>query len=374
MDSQLIALLFLLIAGTAALVQLAYIWVVFGKFAFYKPLTQVNIDTEPVSVIIAARNESENLKQFLPAILEQDYPSFEVVVVNDCSWDDSQQVLEEMQTRYPHLKVSQLIEQEKYPTGKKFALTIGIKAASYERMIFTDADCIPSGNQWLRLMQQRFTQGKEIVIGFSPYRRYPGLLNGYIRFESLMTAMFYFSAALLKMAFMGVGRNMAYTKTVFFRHKGFASHKHILSGDDDLFVNEAANASNVAIAIEPESFVLTEPKRTFAAYSHQKTRHMTTGKFYKSSHKWLLGSFYTSHLLFYAGLISALCTDINTWQIVTGLYLLRLVSQYVVYYQTANKLKSTSILWALPILDLIYVVYIYIYGTAGLFTRKRKTW
>ena len=281
----------------AVLVQLYYVWLVFGKLAFYKSLDSPKPSPEPVSIIIAARNEYENLQKNLPAILEQDYPNFEVVVVNDCSWDESQKLLEGMQQQYPHLKVSQLIEQEKYPTGKKFALTIGIKAAANELLLFTDADCRPAGNQWLKLMQQKFISGKDIVLGYSPYSKSNSLLNLYIRFETLMTAMFYFSAAILQNTFMGVGRNLAYRKSTFFKHKGFASHQHILSGDDDLFVNQAATPYNVAIQLHPESFVYTEPKTSFETYARQKRRHMSTGKYYKPGHKRFLGMYYASLFL-----------------------------------------------------------------------------
>ncbi|MCC7532698.1 MAG: glycosyltransferase, partial [Bacteroidia bacterium] len=206
--------------GLVTLILLVYYFFVFGKLAFHKPSGSLQSNYEPVSVIIAARNELENLQKNLIAILEQDYPDFEVIVVNDCSWDGSQAWLEELQKTYTHLKVSQLIEQEKYPTGKKFALTIGIKASKYNLLLFTDADCEPTSNQWIKLMQSKFTPNKEIVLGFSPYRRQKGFLNRFIRFETLITAQFYLSMALSGNAFMGVGRNLAYRKELFFKYKG----------------------------------------------------------------------------------------------------------------------------------------------------------
>ena len=373
---DIIMIAYLVAGGCAffALIQLIYTWVIFGKLAFYKVVPSITKQEKPVSIIIAARNELDNLQQNLPAILEQDYPVFEVVVVNDCSWDESQALLETMLQQYKHLKVSQLIEQDKYPTGKKFALTIGIKAAMYDTLLFTDADCVPASNQWLRLMQNKFTPGKDIVLGFSPYIKYGGFLNLYIRFETLMTAMFYFSMALMKNTFMGVGRNLAYNRELFFKNKGFASHNHIMSGDDDLFINQAATASNVAIELSPESFVYTDPKKDFAAFSRQKSRHLTTGKYYKCKHKMLLGLFYSSHLLFYSTLIAALILNPLLWPFMVGIYGLRLISQVIVYYNTAKKLKCTSVVWALPILDFVYLIYIFTFGTKGLFTRKRKAW
>lgn len=358
----------------AALIQLYYMYGVFGKFAFFKPQPSYKNQAEPLSVIIAARNEHDNLMRNLPAILNQDYPDFEVVVVNDCSWDSSQSLLEEMQKEHPRLKVCQLVEQEKYPTGKKFAITIGVKAAKHDLLVFTDADCEPASDQWLRLMQSRFTQGKEIVLGYSPYKKEAGFLNRYIRFETLMTALFYFSRALMNNAFMGVGRNMAYRKELFFRYKGFASHQHILSGDDDLFVNETATATNVAIETDPASFVFTDAKKTYESWSRQKSRHMTTGKHYKGKDKVALGLYYASLMLFYGSLIALLIVNIQLWPIVAGIFALRFISQEIVFYMAAKKLKCVSLLWSVILMDFLYVFYLLVFGTKGLFARKRKRW
>lgn len=370
----LIASGILIVLVIALLAQLHYFYRIFGKLAFLKPKSSSKTQYEPISVIIAARNEVANLQKNLRSILEQDYPDFEVIVVNDCSWDDSQKVLEEMQQEYQHLHVSQLIEQEKYPTGKKFAVTIGVKASKNDLLVFTDADCVPASNQWLKLMQSRFEGSTEIVLGYSPFIKKSGFLNLYIRFETFMTALFYLSAAIKKDAFMGVGRNLAYRKDLFFKQKGFANHQHIMSGDDDLFVNEAATKNNVAIEISEESFVYSEPKNDFDSWGKQKSRHMTTGKLYKRKHKTMLGIYYASLFLFYAALTAALIVNIQTWPIVVGIYLLRLISQEIIFYMSAKKLKCTSILATLPLLDLLYVFYLFVFGTKGLFTRNRKEW
>src|SRR5690606_19848156 len=185
------------------------------------------------SVIISARNESGNLQKNLYTILNQSYKNFEVIVVNDCSYDDSEDILKNIKSEFPdRLKIVNLLEDDRYRRGKMFALTMGIKAAQYEHLLFTDADCVPDSSQWINQMQSSFQQ-KEIVLGYSPYIRHKGLLNAIIRFETFYTALQYFSFALKGYTYMGVGRNLAYTKTLFFKHKGFASHMHILSGDDD---------------------------------------------------------------------------------------------------------------------------------------------
>ncbi|MFN7313518.1 MAG: glycosyltransferase [Bacteroidota bacterium] len=367
-----------LLSGFAlsVLVLLYYYFGVFAKLAAYKqqPGFSGYQNPEPVSIIIAARNELENLQKNLMAILEQDYPEFEVIVVNDCSWDGTQAWLEELQLTQPRLRVSQLIEQEKYPTGKKFALTIGIKAAKYNQLLFTDADCEPTSNQWLRLMQSGFSTGREIVLGYSPYRKRKGLLNQFIRFETLMTAQFYLSAALMRNAFMGVGRNLAYRKELFFKHKGFAGHQHIMSGDDDLFVNEAATPNNVAIQINPASFIYTEPKTTFSGWSRQKSRHISTGKYYKGKHKRLLGTYYLFSMLFYGFIAAVLLVNFGLWPYLCGIFGIKLISQSIVFWLNGKKLKCQHLVFNLLLLDLLYVLYLIVYGTKGLFTKNRKQW
>lgn len=360
--------------GISTAVLLYYYFAVFGKFAFFKPQPSSINRLEPVSVIIAARNEFDNLQKNLISILEQDYPEFEVVVVNDCSWDGSQAWLEELQRSQPRLKISQIIEQDKYPTGKKFAVTMGIKASKYELLLFTDADCEPASNQWILNMHSRFTPGKDIVLGFSPYRKTKGFLNQFIRFETLITAQFYFSMALCNNPFMGVGRNLAYRKDLFFKHKGFASHQHIMSGDDDLFINQAATTTNVAIEIDSASFVYTDAKTTFDSWSNQKSRHMTTGKYYKSGHKRVLGTYYLAILLYYTFLAANLILNIYTWPIVLGIFAVKHISQSVVFYFSGKKLKYQSLVFNLLLLDVVYLLYMIVYGTKGLFSKNRKQW
>lgn len=149
-----------------------------------------------MSVIISARNEAKNLSEFLPSILTQDYRDYEVIVVNDCSLDGSEFLLKDMQAKYPRLKVVTINEHDRFKTGKKFALTLGIKGAANEHLLFTDADCQPASDQWIRLMMRNFKPGVEIVLGYSPYRRTKGFLNAFIRFETVKTAVNYLSAAL----------------------------------------------------------------------------------------------------------------------------------------------------------------------------------
>ncbi|MFI5219029.1 MAG: glycosyltransferase [Bacteroidia bacterium] len=279
-------------------IQIFYYLFLFGKLAFLKK-QKTSYKEHPVSVVICARNELKNLRNNLPKILEQDYKNYQVIVVNDCSWDETENFLEEYADAYPHLKIVTIKEQERYKHGKKFAVTLGIKAADHDIILLTDADCYPTGKNWLSEMTKNIGGSKQIAIGYGAYEKKPGLLNKWIRMDTAFNAVQYLSYALSKIAYMGVGRNLCYSKSLFFKNKGFASHNHLLSGDDDLFVNEVATKNNVVVELNPESFTYSKLKETFTAWLKQKKRHMSTGMHYKAQHQLQLGLFYLSHIFFY---------------------------------------------------------------------------
>lgn len=325
----------------------------------------------PVSVIICARNEAQNLQENLPLILTQTYLDFEVIVVNDCSVDDSAHILNQFKTLHSNLKVVTVTEHKRFKTGKKFALTMGIKAATNEYLLLTDADCKPSSNQWIELMQSGFSGQKEIVLGYSPYRKTSGFLNTFIRFETVKTAISYLSAALHHKPYMGVGRNLAYTKTLFFWSKGFAAHLHLLSGDDDLFINQNATAINTAIQISPEAQTFSETKNGIVAYYRQKRRHMGVGKYYKAQNRALITLDALSGFLFYIFLTVLLILKFELW-IVTGIFIFRFMVQCFFYPAIFKKLDAADLVWWFPILDLFYYVYLNVFGVVGSVTKNLK--
>jgi biofilm PGA synthesis N-glycosyltransferase PgaC len=331
-------------------------------------LPEINL---PVSVIISARNEAQNLTDNLPYILDQNYPDFEVIVVNDCSSDTSEIVLDEFKKTYPKLKIVTINEHERFKTGKKFALTLGIKAAKNEHLLFTDADCHPASQNWIARMANNFAGPVQIVLGYSPYYKTGNFLNSLIRFETLKTGINYLSAALNGDAYMGIGRNLAYTKTLFFGAKGFAAHMHVLSGDDDLFVNQNATLDNTAIEIHQDAFVFTSAKTTLASLYKQKKRHMGVGKLYKDKHRVLLSFDALSGIIFYALLIWCLFFSFEPL-LGLGLFVFRWITQVFIYHKTFKKLNAGPMLWYLPLFDLLYYLYINIFGLIGTFIKTTQ--
>ncbi|SEN50174.1 Glycosyltransferase, catalytic subunit of cellulose synthase and poly-beta-1,6-N-acetylglucosamine synthase [Mucilaginibacter gossypiicola] len=354
------------------IVQLYYLVSRHTRLAGFKPIEgpppQVMI---PVSVIISARNEARNLQENLPSILEQNYPDFEVVVINDCSYDTSDEVLETLQKQYAHLKVVTITEHDRFKTGKKFALTLGIKASKNEYLLFTDADCRPASENWISRMAANFTSGVQIILGYSPYYKTGGFINTFTRFETIKTATNYLSSALTGDPYMGIGRNLAYTKTLFFSAKGFASHMHVISGDDDLFVNQHATPDNTVVELNPESFMFTEAKTTFKSWFKQKKRHMGVGKLYKNQHRRMLSFDAVSGFIFYILLILFLILRYEPL-LALGLCVFRLILQMAIYNRIFKKLNGKDLLWYLPFFDILYYMYLNVFGLIGTFLKTTQ--
>lgn len=309
----------------------------------------------PVSVIICAKNEAENLRQFIPSILDQKYPDFEIILINDASEDDTLEVMESFLLDDPRIKIVNVQNNEAFWGKKKYALTLGIKKAKNPYLLFTDADCAPATGLWIEKMAANFNSEKSIVLGYGGYfKNRTSFLNKLIRFETLLTAIQYFSYAKWGLPYMGVGRNLGYSSKEFFEQNGFATHLHVRSGDDDLFVNQAATGENTALCFDKEAITRSEPKTNFKSWFRQKRRHVSTAGFYKTNHKWLLGMFYLSQLAFWILLVILLIFQIQ-WQLVLAVFGIRLLIQYIVFWKSAQKLDELDIIWMLPILELFLI-------------------
>lgn len=272
--------------AVSVLILLLYYILIFSRLLFHKN-KNVSVEPDPVSVIIASRDDARFLRKHLPVVLEQKGVEFEVIVVDDCSLDDTSDVIREFDKKYENFRHSRLFENGDFEGGKKIAVTIGIKAAKYPNLVFIDADCYPDSDNWLRLMAERL-MFKKVVLGYGPYQKEKGLLNKIIRYDTYKIAMQYLSYSLAGVPYMGVGRNLAYHSYLYFDVKGFTSHKNVVSGDDDLFINEVSNSKNTGIEISPDSFVYSVPKKTYSKWEFQKRRHLTTAVKYKFIHKILL--------------------------------------------------------------------------------------
>ena len=352
------------------LIQLWYYLGFFSRLAFYKK-KDLPANMPPASVIICARNEDDNLAEFLPRVFEQDYPEFEVVVVNDCSYDNTADFLKEFAKKHANLKVVTIKEDEYYSHGKKVALMMGIKGATHEHLLLTDADCKPNSKDWLRTMMQHFSSETEIVLGYGAYEKQAGFLNKMIRFDTFMIALQFLSFSLAGKTYMGTGRNLAYKKSLFFKMKGFASHYYIESGDDDLFVNEAATKQNSKIEINVDTHTVSRVKKTLKDWFRQKRRHVTTFKHYNSGSKFRLMMMSGSQLLFFAGFIALLILQFQPI-IVLSLFALRLLIQIIIFNKSMKQLAEKDLLLLSPIIELTLLVVYPMITISNVLMKKNK--
>ena len=333
-------------------IQVIFYIYFFGKFAFLKPIKKRRKNIE-VSVIICAKNEAENLSKHIPLWQAQVHPHFEIILINDSSTDDTLEVMEKFAETDPRIQIVNVRNNEAFWANKKYALTLGIKRAKNTRLLFTDADCYPASEDWLSTMASNFSEEKQLVLGYGAYEKQPGFLNKLIRFETLMTAVQYFSFAQWGNPYMGVGRNLAYTSNLYYENNGFMGHIKVPSGDDDLFVNQAATAKNIEICVDSAAFTYSLPTKKNSAWQHQKRRHYSTAKHYKLNHRLLLGAFFLSNLLFWLLAVQIMFTEI--WYFGLAIVIVRFVFQYFIIGRAAKKLGEKDLAPFLPFLELFLV-------------------
>ncbi|WP_348798789.1 glycosyltransferase [Flavobacterium adhaerens] len=335
-------------------VQLFYYLIIFAKFSFAKKQV-VNPKNVPISVIVCAKNEEENVKKYVPLLAEQNYPDFEIVLIDDASSDNTLEIFEEFEKQYPNIRLVKVKNNEAFWGNKKYALTLGIKSAKKEYLLFTDADCYPTSKDWITNMSAQFTREKTIVLGYGKYEKIANsFLNKIIRYETLLTAVQYFSWAKTGKPYMGVGRNLAYKKEEFFNVNGFIDHIQIRSGDDDLFINQASNSKNTTISYSVDSFTYSAPKTSYKEWFIQKRRHIATAKHYKTFDKIQLGLFFSSQLLFLLLPIVLLAFQ-HQWIIVVSLIGFRYLFTWLTLGFAAGKLKEKDVMYWYPIIEIILI-------------------
>lgn len=337
-----------------AAIQIIYYLFIFGNFSFGK-IFNGNSPSKPVSVIVCAKNEAENIKQNFPLLINQKYPEFEIVLIDNASSDETLELFEEYEKQYPNVKLVKVKNNETFWGNKKYALTLGIKVAKHKHLLFIDADCKPASPEWISKMSANFTQKKSIVLGYGAYNKTKNsFLNKLIRFETLLTAVQYFSWAKIGLPYMGVGRNLAYNSDEFYKVNGFIDHMKIRSGDDDLFINQASTKENTTICIDPNSFTYSDAKKSFREWIYQKRRHISTAKYYKSFDKFQLGLFYFTQLFLILFSIILIVLK-HQLIIVTVLLSLRYIIAWTSIGFSASKLKENDLVYWFPFIEIVLI-------------------
>lgn len=358
---NIVEIILLASLGLFLIIQVIYYFSLYNQLhAHNKAVNEGDLiyETEypPISVIISARNESENLQKYLPYVLEQDYPNFEVIVINDGSTDESEDVLSTFEEKYTNLYHTFTPDGARYISRKKLALTVGIKASKHDWLVFTEANCRPASKDWLKLMARNFSPRTEVVLGYSGYEQENGWLQRKVAFTNLFMSMRYLGFALINKPYMGIGRNMAYRKELFFNNKGFSSHLNLQRGEDDLFINEVATPFNTRVETAPGAVIRMEPVYGYKSWKEEKVSYLATSKYYHGMQRYLSGFETTSRLLFIAILIATIVFSIIDQQWISlGIailaYMLRYIMQVIIINRTASDFEEKKYYFTLPIFD-----------------------
>lgn len=253
------------------------------------------------SVIVCARNEARNIRPYLQALLTQDYPEYEVIVVNDGSQDDTREAIEWYMVRNRRVRMTFVPHGAHVGSTKKLAITLGAKAAKYDYLLLTDADCRPESTHWISRMMDGFSRpDTDIVLGYGAYFNEPTAINRLIQYDTFFNGLHYLGMALTGRPYMGVGRNLAYRRDFFFATGGFSSMMTARSGDDDLFVNRTASRSNTAVVADEDSYTWSLPKQSLREWMQQKRRHLSVSTRYNLLSRLHLGFEPVVRGLFYA--------------------------------------------------------------------------
>ncbi len=353
-----------------AIIHMAYqVYFIIGLQKI-KPV--INQSHPGISIVIASRNEIENLKILIPALFDQKYSRFEVIVAINNSFDESFDYLKSLQQIHPSLKIVNIDRVPDHVNSKKYAITLGIKAAKNKIILLTDADCLPGSQYWIKRMANAFKDDKQFVIGFSSYTSKKGLLNKIIQFETGFSAIQYISAASNGHPYMGVGRNLAYKKKLFLDNNGFNGFLKITGGDDDLFVNRYADKKNTSVVLENDANVVSAPEITFKNYLKQKVRHLSVGKYYTTKSRILLGIYLFTHFslwIFFIGFLFFLPDPIY--------FTLTFITAYVPFLIAFEVFKKKSgVKFPLPLTIIIDVVFLffYIFVVSRVLFTKRIAW
>ena len=354
----------------AVLIQSLYILILLYGFGRTQITNHSGLNA-PVSVIVCAHDEEQNLRELLPVLKSQNHPNFEIIIVDDRSNDNTYDFLLDETKADSRVKMVRTLKTPERMNAKKYAITLGIRSAKNDLILLTDADCRPAGPDWISRMTSLITPGIQLVLGYSPYYKESGLLNLFIRYESFITALQYLGWALLGKPYMGVGRNLCYRKSLFLENKGFNDYLNITGGDDDLFVNRHASGSNTQVCFDNEALVYSIPKKTWKSFFYQKLRHLTVGKRYKAKHKFRLGLFSSTLTFTWILGLFLIFNPLYTYYVI-GALLIRLIALMITIGKVSRRLGPKMEPLAVIFLDFLYMIYYLSTGLTALVTKKVK--
>jgi biofilm PGA synthesis N-glycosyltransferase PgaC len=360
------------IVAVAVFIQLIYYYFVYFRVTLHRHKKTEDINRD-VSVVICARNEEQNLIDNLPKLVSQNYSNYEVFIILDACIDGSLDLMKNLVKEYSCLRYTVIVKDDKFTHGKKLALTVGIKGAKSDKLLLTDADCYPASQNWITRMAYHFNAGYDIVLGYGKYKPQKGFLNRIIRYDTFFIGQQYLGMALSGLPYMGVGRNLAYKRSVYDAQGGFSKHSHIESGDDDLLINAAANRNNCTIEIHPDAHTISKAPETFKRWRNQKGRHLRASAMYKKRDKFLLAFEPFTRLIVWFAPIPLYFVE--EWCLVAlALSLLRFIVFMTILKLNMRKLNEKGIWLLAPIFDIILPLFTFGMMLSNRFRKRSIPW
>ena len=345
------------LAAVAGIQIICYL-LIYSRFVFARA-KKTSVTNTPVSVLVCAKNEAKELEQFLPSILSQNHTNFEIVLINDVSYDNTFEIMEAFAEKHACIKLVNVKNNEAFWGNKKYALTLGIKAATHENLLFINANSKPVSLNWITEMcaQLNLNSKKTVVLGYSAYNKVKhSVLNKFIRFDHLIKSIQYMSFAKTGMPYVGVSENLAYTKKHFFDANGFMSHMDIKKSEHALFINQTATKRNTSAVFSKNSFTSTVAPKSLKSWTTKKRQYTYIAKHFKLIHKFVLALIYSTGFLFWLLAILLISLQYN-WEIVAAIIASRIVVQYIVLGIGAKKLNELDLIIFIPFLEIFLILF-----------------
>lgn len=331
-------------------IQLFYYLGVFSSFSFSKE-SENNPKRIPVSVIVYARNQAEEVKKLLPHLVNQNYHDYELVLVDNASSDETLDIFKEYAQMFANIRLVRVENNETFWNNKKYAQTLAIKAAKHEYLLFIDAENAIDNELWIMSMASNFTLNKTIVIGPSMYFKAKGFLNKVIRFDAVFSQLHSFSWTNYGAPFSYFSRNIAYKKEEFYKVSGFITHMNNRLGEREFFLNEAAKSKNTAFTNSKNALVYLKPFSKSSQWLNQKIEDDYLLSQLNFGNKFKVRLFHASQFLFFLLAIVLLILQIE-WLITTIIIILRYLIAWIIVAKSVKKFNQSDLVWLFPLLEI----------------------
>jgi len=327
-------------------------YIIFSKFSFSKHSTAKEANQTPVSVIVYSKNEAALLPEFLSQFKDQTHTNYEIVLVNNASSDDTRYIFEAFQKDNQNVQIVNVENNEAFWGSRKYALTLGIKKATYENLLFTTTSAIFSSKDWIAKSSSFLNTDKQIFVGYSFFEKKGGFVNTFIRFSEIVSHLFNYGVGVITKPYHASQANFGYIKSLFFENRGFSDHMSIKEGSEDLFLKFNATSKNVVISTSKDNAVQKKSPASFSEWLQYKANQKYISRYYSFSNKLNLKLFGISQFLFFV--LAIVSVILIPSILVFCVIVLRYFIAGLVLLKTSFKLRDLKPMYFFPFLEILH--------------------